>query len=224
MLSSESITLAVHQPTGKILHIDQALNGLACECICLQCEERLEAIQGKKRRKHFRHYSNTNCGGGLETALHQLAKQILMESRGISLPLYGKIIYQNPISEKSFKEIVPDVSVELIDGTQVFFEVYHKHKIESKKELFFRTGQHKSIEIDMKNCPVESYREIQDFVINQTTNKRIIFWELPSNPSSKNTEGSHVVTKLIAYLTIFLIAFRMMFPRQFKSIWKGIFS
>ena len=48
MLLSESITLAIHQPSAKIIHIDNALNGLACNCVCQECGGILEAIQGKK--------------------------------------------------------------------------------------------------------------------------------------------------------------------------------
>lgn len=224
MFSSESITLAVHQPTGKILHIDQASNGLKCECICHQCGERFEAIQGEKRKKHFRHYTNSNCIGGLETALHKLAKQILLESREISLPRYGKIFYQNPISEKSFKEIIPDITVELLDGTPVFFEVYNKHKIEFKKELFLKIGQHKSVEIDMETCPLKFYNEIRDFVLYQKNNKRIIFWETSSTLITPKVEGNSAIFKLLAYLSIFLVAFRMLFPRLFKSLWRIVFS
>lgn len=63
---------------GSILHVREAIKGIACLCTCLGCGARLIAKKGKILQQHFAHESSTNCGvTGPETALHMLAKQIL---------------------------------------------------------------------------------------------------------------------------------------------------
>lgn len=221
MLSSESITLAIHQPSARIIHIDNALNGLACNCVCQECGGILEAIQGKKRQKHFRHHSiDTNCKGGIESALHKLAKQILIENKSIILPRYGKIFYDNAITEKQFQNIIPDVSAILPDNQQIFIEIFHTHKSTDSKNNFFINGQYKSVEIDMKFCPIDTISKIEEYVLNKTQNKTIIFWEQEKRliPSKPNEEYS--ILKKIGLGFLAFILLRFAFPDTFRKVWR----
>lgn len=221
MLSSESITLAIHQPSSKIIHIDNALNGLACNCVCQECGGILEAIQGKKRQKHFRHHiGDTNCKGGIESGLHKLAKQILIENESIVLPRYGKILYHNAIAEKLFQNIIPDVSAILSDSQQIFIEIFHTHKSTDYKNNFFKNGQHKSVEIDMKHCPIDSISEIKDYVLNKTHNKTIIFWEQEKRLIISKPNEEYSLFQKIGLGFIAFILLRFAFPDMFKTVWK----
>lgn len=221
MLSSESITLAIHQPSLKIIHIDSALNGLACNCVCQECGGILEAIQGKKRQKHFRHHiGDINCKGGIESALHKLAKQILIENKSIVLPRYGKIFYHSAIAEKLFKNIIPDVSAILSDNQQIFIEVFHTHKSTDYKNNFFKNGQYKSVEIDMKFCPIETFSEIENYVLNKTHNKKIIFWELEKTFTTSKPNEEYSIFQNIGLGFLALILLRFAFPDMFKKVWK----
>lgn len=174
---SAKITIGLHTSTQKALHIRDAGNGLACGCNCFECEEPLIANQGKKKEWHFSHHRDSDCSGGLETALHKLAKEIIVESEYMVFPKYGKLTYRNPFSEKSLESFRPDVSAELEDGVQVYFEIFHRHQNTSEKNTFYKTSKLKSVEIDMSGCPLDSRESIKDFVLNSTKNKNIIYWE-----------------------------------------------
>ena len=66
---------------GNFVHIDKVINGLACDCFCPSCKERLVAKnEGTKRIHHFAHASGVDCDEAYETMLHQLAKYRVQEA------------------------------------------------------------------------------------------------------------------------------------------------
>lgn len=66
---------------GNFVHIDTVVNGLACDCFCPSCKERLVAKNGgTKRIHHFAHASGVDCDEAYETMLHQLAKIRVQEA------------------------------------------------------------------------------------------------------------------------------------------------
>ena len=91
-LDSVGVQLQYGVRDGKILHISELTEkdkGLACFCRCPACEGELEARLGSKRRHHFAHYKEAcNIAAAQQTALHLLAKEILIENRHIMLPAY----------------------------------------------------------------------------------------------------------------------------------------
>lgn len=67
--------------TDNFVHIDEVSNGLACDCYCPSCRERLVARNGGvKRIHHFAHASGVDCESAYETMLHQLAKLRVQEA------------------------------------------------------------------------------------------------------------------------------------------------
>lgn len=79
------ISFGVHS-SGRLLDATQAQRGLACDCTCPGCGERLLARQGEVKVAHFAHQSTTDCSGGLETALHRAAKQVIVDAQRLNLP------------------------------------------------------------------------------------------------------------------------------------------
>ncbi|OOC50808.1 competence protein CoiA family protein [Thioalkalivibrio versutus] len=71
---------------GQIVSIHDVTKGKACGCSCPECGEVVIARQGQVRQWHFAHSSGADCGGTGESALHQAAKQILLQERWITLP------------------------------------------------------------------------------------------------------------------------------------------
>ena len=179
-MTNTSIKLAYHTPTSKVIHIDTADNGKACNCECLNCKEKLIAVQGDIRDKHFRHNINLNCNGSQETALHQLGKQILVDNYQIVIPRYGAINYLNPVAEKEFCSTRPDVTA-TYDHENIYFEIAVKHFVEKDKETFFTTGQHKCVEIDLSDSETASYEKIKHLVLLETSNKKLFGWDQPQN-------------------------------------------
>lgn len=183
---NRTIKIAYHILSEKYIHIDDADNGLACNCICKKCKERLEAIQGKIRINHFRHHSNLNCSGSQESALHELGKQILIENQQISIPKYGIISYSDPIAEKQYESIRPDVFAK-VDKQYIFFEIYVTHAVDAEKEKVFIKKKLNSIEIDLQGAEELKYSEIRRLVLDEVNNKRIIFWNKTEDITSIET-------------------------------------
>lgn len=73
---------------GNIIHVDEVENGLACNCSCPDCGISLIAFNrvGNKRINHFQHTSKSDCKNAYETALHYLAKQIILETKTLLVP------------------------------------------------------------------------------------------------------------------------------------------
>ena len=171
---SNIVRIAFHVPTQKFIHIDKASNGRSCDCECLKCNEKLDAIQGEIRTKHFRHSTNLNCEGSQESALHELGKQILVDNSKIAIPKHGIINYSNPVPEKRLEIKRPDVSATFKDE-QIFFEIYVSHAVDEGKEKFYLSKKHRSVEIDLSGCVDSTFGEIKNSVLCKLSNKKVIY-------------------------------------------------
>lgn len=187
---TNSIRYAIHEKTNKIVYIKNADNGLSCNCKCLVCDERLEAVQGQTREWYFRHNKNPNCKGGQETAIHKLSKQIIVDNSQIVIP--GSILYYSQTrQEERFSSIIPDVTV-LANGQDVHFEIAVTNPVDSLKETFYKNGKHKSVEINLTNISYDiEPKELEKLVLNRVENKRKIYWEsnFSTQQNSKTTNS-----------------------------------
>jgi len=71
---------------SKLVSIDEVDKGLSCECTCPACGGTLVAKKGNIKIHHFSHYNTEECIRCVETSLHLLAKELLMEEMSIKLP------------------------------------------------------------------------------------------------------------------------------------------
>jgi hypothetical protein len=181
--------------TGEIIDVYRSERGSSCNCICPDCGKDFIAAQGEKNEWHFRHKYDTTCSGGQETALHQLAKEILFKNSMISLPDYGVVNYSEAKMEKGFQGIIPDVSA-IVENQDIFFEVFVTHKVENEKEKFYKNGQHKSVEVDLSNFQYSTMEALEKEVLQNNENKRIIFWELRETKTDES----------LRYVLIFLLS------------------
>ncbi len=106
---------------GKLVSVDTVESGLACGCVCPACNEPLEAHKGKLKIHYFKHYNGSDCGYGLETATHLLAKSIIENEKILLLPslqappdwkqlpyLEAQYLNERPFPHHiMFKELVP---------------------------------------------------------------------------------------------------------------------
>jgi hypothetical protein len=216
------VKIAFHLPTQKFIHIDNASNGLSCQCECLKCNERLEAIQGEVRTKHFRHHINVNCEGSQESALHELGKQILVDNFQIAIQNRGTITYSNAIAEKRLEIIRPDVSA-TFEGQPIYFEIYVSHAVDSGKQNFFTDRKYKSVEINLSNCTTTSFEQIKKIVLEQTENQTVFYWGDEILVESKfespvvKADNSTWIEKLIIASIVYFIFKRFycfLFPKK----------
>ena len=168
--------LGIDKKTGKTISVQDVGKGLQCDCICPECKQQFVAAQGQKNEWHFRHYKETDCKGGQETALHRLAKDIIVCNVQLELLDYGTIFYENPELEKPFQTFQADVTAKT-NGQNLFFEVLVTHPVDSTKEKIYMEGEHKSIEIDLRKYTFTTREDLEKEILTNCNNKRIIFWE-----------------------------------------------
>lgn len=175
-MTDSIIKYALDLTAGDIVFIDNSDRKFYK---CRGCEKQLIPVKGEARKKewHFRHLVDSDCKGGQETFVHQYAKQVIVDRLQMTIPKYGKINYTEAIAEKELVSIKPDVTA-IYNGQKIYFEIAVTHFVEPEKKSFFINGQHKSIEIDLSDLPlIASPTEIENAVLNEIENKRIIFWE-----------------------------------------------
>lgn len=92
IIEQEPITIAKHK-SGKLVTVDQVEKGLACDCVCPECNMPLIAKKGNKLHHHFSHKSHDNedikfdsCGYDFWRSLHLLSYKLLKEEGGFRMP------------------------------------------------------------------------------------------------------------------------------------------
>jgi hypothetical protein len=129
---------------GAPIHVSEVDSGLACNCICPSCHERLVAKKGGNRVNHFAHHSGESCSSALESSLHIAAKDILAKEKRITLPAVhiqfksdgpslqraGPRIYRvdSVCKEKKIGNIKPDLIL-TIDQRELIVEIFVTHLI-----------------------------------------------------------------------------------------------
>ncbi|MBC8116162.1 MAG: hypothetical protein H7062_17385 [Candidatus Saccharimonas sp.] len=142
---------------GQFVEVDEVERGLACGCICPGCGNRLEAHKGEQRQ-YFQHDDGGECSHAYQTALHMLAKEVLLEEKRLLLPplsiypssslgkLFWRKRFERPIVkrntivvaddvrlEKKLGDIIPDV-VFYVGNRALMIEIYVTHKIDDEKQ------------------------------------------------------------------------------------------
>lgn len=143
---------------AKLVHISDVDSGLACECVCPSCGQRLLAKKGDTKEHHFAHYDSIECQGAVETAIHILGKNILEKYQRIVLPpvYFGKvlihdqteIVFTKILLEKRINYIIPDIIVYVKDKP-LLIEIAVTHTIDLFKANKISNLGYSAIEINV---------------------------------------------------------------------------
>jgi hypothetical protein len=174
--------------SGRLVHASTVPRGLACGCICPQCAAPLQARQGDVLRHHFAHAADARCSGALETALHKLAKQIIVETGRVWVPELAagyptqwtgeefrvqlRVCKQGWIvgsatAEVTMGDIRPDVVVQAA-SMPLAVEIFVAHEVDGEKRAKIRSADLSTIEIDLSGYP-RSFdpEELRYFVLRE---------------------------------------------------------
>lgn len=137
---------------GEIVYIENAKNGLACECVCPGCKQPLIAKNGgSKREAHFAHLNTVECEHGYQSALHYLAKDLFLEIQYLTFIKNGKV-EQYKIDrveiEQRLDTIIPDLIV-ICDGKPFIVEILVTHALDDEKKAKIKSMMISTIEIDL---------------------------------------------------------------------------
>ena len=220
---SATFTIGKSIDTNLPVHIKNADNGLKCHCVCYECNEKLQAVQGQSenaRAQHYRHdNTNSNCPGNNETALHQFAKLILFESNVIDTSK-KKLYYTYPSLETVIDKYRSDVSVKYSE-LELHFEIVVYSDLKEDKKLHYRSNKINCIKIDLTNPELLTAQpeQIKYAVLEDKSNKTFIQWnedKLTEIPSSDDNHWNEIIGGLVVIGSI-IVFFKSLFGRSTKS-------
>lgn len=163
---------------GHMVHVDNVPQGLACNCVCPKCRERLLARHGEIRHHGFAHHSETR-GANLKicymVTLYKLAEQIVLLHKQIQAPSYYGIFKESVIKfsevqiDSSYDRIdkQPDIIATTIEGKQYLIEFNFAYKVQRKEAIDYKNLN--CLEIDLSNQTLES---LESFLLNSSQNRK----------------------------------------------------
>lgn len=86
-LHNQGIPFAFRHADQRMVTPDEVEKGLRCGCVCKYCGASLIARKGPERVWHFAHCSGGCCSGGVETAVHWMAKQLIVDRKALWVPV-----------------------------------------------------------------------------------------------------------------------------------------
>ena len=168
---------------NQLVQIDSVKHGSSCQCRCPHCLAPLDAKNGGQiREHHFAHSHGHYCEGAYETALHLLAKQIILEQGGIMLPEsddknkpHGFVKLGNIKVEQwddTFK-ICPDIEGIMDNGKRILIECLVTHKVKDKKYNIIIDNNLLCVEIDLNWLELNK-ESLQKFLTQESADRKWI--------------------------------------------------
>lgn len=157
---------------GRLIQVSDTEYGLR-GLVCPECRTPIMARKGNKRAHHFAHHKATaedmalQCGGGAETALHQIAKELISQHPSILLPEYspktstfvsGEVADLRDVRIEPWSVgFRPDLSATYTDRNvrdatvyrQLHIEIRVTHRVDVEKARRVRNAGNPMIEIDL---------------------------------------------------------------------------
>lgn len=158
---------------GTLIHVNDVNRGEACNCVCIECGEKLVARQGDNNQWHFSHKNTTNCHGGRMTALHKLAQQIIQEEKKIRTPRYEDSYYKQEPQIITFDEVLVEQHIKtseidrrpdcvgVLNGTSLWIEIKVTHEVDEVKQCDIIKENICCMEVDLSDLVEIDYTREQ---------------------------------------------------------------
>lgn len=174
MNSKAFLTWALNKD-GDMVHVDEVPNGNECGCICPHCKSSLCAKNGgdgERMIHHFAHLSGADCIGAVESALHKMAKEIMLKSKCVYLPnrydgRQGGLHHFDQVEVEFYDkdtQLRPDC-IGYNEGKCLWIEFKRTHAVDTKKKGKIISAHIDCIEIDLNGCNLDPI-EIKEFITN----------------------------------------------------------
>jgi hypothetical protein len=177
---------------GRMWRPTEVDRGLGCRCACPGCGIALVARNsGERRQPYFAHYSSGICLAGFESAIHLMAKQVLLGANQILLPEWngtpqmpnpptvedglgrrrlGRYVFRasrqatvhNAAPEKTLGGIRPDV-IAYDETGQLLIEVRVSHRVDQRKREAVQAKRYRMLEVDLSSLTVDDVSNAQRF-------------------------------------------------------------
>jgi len=179
-----------------IVHIADIESGDKCNLVCPSCKSPLIAVKGNKKQHHFRHKNFRECKGGLESAIHLAAKQMIMEKKQITLPKYVLTVSARDskgLKHTEDKIFLPDTKIIYFDSVQdekdlhgmradilaskgsnlMMIEIYYRHKVDDQKIEKIKNANISAIEINLSYLMPENVKDLEAFWLYINDSKHV---------------------------------------------------
>lgn len=167
---------------GCLVHVDSVPNGNECGCVCPCCESRLCAKNGgHEREHHFAHLGGADCVGGVESALHIMAKEVFQRRKCVRLPAIKDVCNSELLHLDEVDVEVRDDSTSLrpdcigrYGDKTIWIEFKRTHAVDQKKKEKIVSHRVDCLEIDLNGCELDP-KQVEDLLINQQGHRVWIF-------------------------------------------------
>lgn len=175
---------------GVLVDVDSVSSGIGCDCLCPFCEAKLIAKKGETKAHHFAHYNTRECEWAVETALHLMTKNILLEKKKILLPpvsikyndkkqatVYPPqwVTIEKVEQEKASGDVRPDL-VCTAKGERFFIEIAVTHYVDGGKLQKLRKLDISTMEIDFGELDRRVSKGIlEDILLSENSHKTWIY-------------------------------------------------
>lgn len=170
---------------GELIHVtslnERTDKGLACNCTCIECGKEVQFVTRRRplTTKFFRHHEPSSCGGGMMTALHRAAQQILVRNRCFRIE-QTELLYENAVMERQLGSFRADVYANSADGKPLVYEVVVNCDLTESKIAYLEAQRINSIRFDLEHVSSKiSDHDLEDLIVNNTQIKSYIYWEKP---------------------------------------------
>ncbi len=183
-------------PNGRLITIENAHRGIACNCTCVSCGESVVARKGLIREHHFAHVSQKkSCYIQRESLLHRYAKEVICDGLGMQLPHLPGVCpnsedtsswwdFETVTPEIRQQGFQPDLIAELKDGSRLFIEIAVTSFIDEEKLERIKGAGTPTIELDLSDLlhgsqPIPS-EAAKNYILHQPHHKSWIYPEAPT--------------------------------------------
>jgi uncharacterized protein YuzE len=193
--SDIKLPFGLQQSTGLIVHISEVERGRMCNCVCPSCQVPLNAHKGEILQHHFKHDTGDECAGGLESAIHLAAKQLIKKHKQITLPERIAEVSVQDARGRSYKEksvFVKNKEIRYFDSVEevelhgmkadifaksdnqpLIIEIFYRHKVDDQKREKIKTANISAIEIDLSDLEPDNVKNWHSFWLSINEIRRI---------------------------------------------------
>lgn len=149
---------------GMPIHIDDAINGKACNSTCIGCGCPVIAKNRGKVAFHYSHdpefYDPEVCNWSPETELHLMAKMAIAEDQKLRVPIgtiepnFKDIHFEDVKLEKRVDNRIPDINA-YSAGEHILIEIAVTHPCEPDKISEMKRAHKNCVELDLSEFNFE---------------------------------------------------------------------
>lgn len=167
------ITFWFHPEKNRMVSIEEVDSGLQADLVCPKCKINLIARKWEKNMYHFAHANGADCIWAYESAIHQLAKEIIEEEKQIYLPDYfdqyewKKLQFDDVKIEELCWSFRPD-AIWFKGGRELWIEFANTHFVDDTKKQYIINNQIACIEVDIRKQDMDTLRI---FLVQSSSNR-----------------------------------------------------